>query len=847
MTKKTCTTLRLAATLLTILTMVVAAASSQAAVIISRSDSPTVGLPGFTTVTLTASTDNGSNIYGFDFASKPSYGFFGPMNQVNPAGGATVFQDLNAFFAFLEPPVDLSRDSQFKFFTSQLTIPGGFASESNSKLRAIFASGVSLGASLPFVQLVIPEAAAATVNYVGQIQTIFGSGLPLDNNVSGSIPVPIPEPASAALVGLVVAIIGSCCRRQRNRQGVSTSLVARSLPQALAALCVVMVIVMPARAVVIISQSSSPTVGLPGFTTYTMTATTDTGSIQGFDFASQPTFGFFGPALNQINPVGLPTIFRENNAIFPFIGADPSQDSQFAFASSALTVPAGFASESNVHLRAVFAAGAPLGSSVQFAQLALPNSGGIYQFQGQIQTVVGNVVSDNNVSGGCIFLGCGLSPPQMVDDIINNVNPNAPGLLTHTISASQIAALSNFKFDSYVPAPGFSGTGPATAANLNLSTREFRWNTVGSAPGTYKWTMTAGNTAGFDNGSLTVNVIPEPASAALAGLVVAIIAGNSRRRRPCRDNSTSAAARSLTPAVAVLGVASAILTFTPAAHAAVIITSSGAPTVGLPNYTTYTLTATTDIGQIQGFDFASQPSFGFFGAMNQVNPAGIATIFTDANAFFPFVGADVSQDSQFKFASNAVTVPAGFASESATSLRAVFAASAPIGASVPFVQLAIPNSSGFFNFVGQIQTVVGGSVIDNNVTGSNCLGCVPPQIVDATINNVNANNPGFVEHTVQFNGIAGTLGNFAFDSFVPPLGGSGTGPATPATLNTSTRKFNWNTIGSPLGTYKWTFTATNNFGFDNGSITVNITVPEPATCSLLALSLAGCLALIRRR
>lgn len=502
------------------------AATSQAGVLITRSDAPTVGLAGYTTVTLTATTDNGSQIHGFDFASQPSYGFFGPMNQVNPAGVATVFDDFNFFFCFVCG--QLTQDSQFKFNSSSVTVPAGFASESNTKLRAIFASGVSLGTSVPFVQLVIPEAASATVNYVGQIQTILGSGLPLDNNVSGSIPVPIPEPASAALVGLVVAIIGGCCRR----------------------------------------------------------------------------------------------------------------------------------------------------------------------------------------------------------------------------------------------------------------------------------------------------------------------------RRPCRDNSTSMAARSLTPAVAMLCVASAILTFTPAAHAAVIITSSGAPTVGLPNYTTYTLTATTDIGQIQGFDFASQPAYGLFGSMNQVNPAGIATIFTDANAFFPFVSADVSQDSQFKFASSAVTVPAGFASESATSLRAVFAASAPLGASVPFAQLAIPNSSGNFNYVGQIQTVLGGIVTDVNVAGTNCLGCIPPQIVDATINNLDANNPGVVNHTVQLvTPVSASLSNFAFDSFVPSPGGFGTGPATPATFNTSTRKFNWNTVGSPLGTYKWTLTATNNFGFDNGSITVNVTVPEPASVGLLCValfSLASC-------
>jgi hypothetical protein len=189
---------------------IAAASSSQAGVIITRSDAPTVGLPGFTTVTLTATTDNGSQLRGFDFASLPAYGFFGPMNQVNPAGTATVFADNNSFFPFVG--ADVSQDSQFKFFTNQVTVPAGFSSESNSKLRAIFASGVALGTSLAFVQLAIPDAAVATVNYLGQIQTTLGSANPIDNNVSGSIPVPIPEPASALLLGLALVSLVSISR-----------------------------------------------------------------------------------------------------------------------------------------------------------------------------------------------------------------------------------------------------------------------------------------------------------------------------------------------------------------------------------------------------------------------------------------------------------------------------------------------------------------------------------------------------------------------------------------------------------------------------------------------------------
>ena len=79
-----------------------------------------------------------------------------------------------------------------------------------------------------------------------------------------------------------------------------------------------------------------------------------------------------------------------------------------------------------------------------------------------------------------------------------------------------------------------------------------------------------------------------------------------------------------------------------------VITSTGTPTTGLPGYTTWTVNATSDAGPINGIDIT------FTGAMNQVNPAGNATIFTDANAFFSFVGADVSQDSQILFPSSGI-------------------------------------------------------------------------------------------------------------------------------------------------------------------------------------------------
>lgn len=80
-------------------------------------------------------------------------------------------------------------------------------------------------------------------------------------------------------------------------------------------------------------------------------------------------------------------------------------------------------------------------------------------------------------------------------------------------------------------------------------------------------------------------------------------------------------------------------------NAAVVVTSAGVPTTDLTGYTTWTVTATSDSGAINGIDAT------FAGAMNHVNPNGMATIFNDSNGFFGFVNANASQDSQFLFGS----------------------------------------------------------------------------------------------------------------------------------------------------------------------------------------------------
>jgi hypothetical protein len=85
--------------------------------------------------------------------------------------------------------------------------------------------------------------------------------------------------------------------------------------------------------VIALSVESVPTPGLPGMVTNTLifSVLAPGDSIVGFD-------GKFIGAMNQVNPFDdptvFPTVFRDNNVMFAFIGADVKQDSQFLFKTS---------------------------------------------------------------------------------------------------------------------------------------------------------------------------------------------------------------------------------------------------------------------------------------------------------------------------------------------------------------------------------------------------------------------------------------------------------------------------------------------------------------------------------
>jgi hypothetical protein len=102
-----------------------------------------------------------------------------------------------------------------------------------------------------------------------------------------------------------------------------------------------------------------------------------------------------------------------------------------------------------------------------------------------------------------------------------------------------------------------------------------------------------------------------------------------------------------------------------------------------------------------------------------------------------------------------------------------------------------------------------------------CEQCGPPVVADKVFNDVNASDPGSVAYTF-------TPGFYGANSWSGLTFVSGPTPTVPATFDAATQQFNWTTIGSPIGSYKWSVQATNGYGSDTGFVTVNITVPNRA-------------------
>jgi hypothetical protein len=176
----------------------------------------TPGLAGFKTYVVTATSD-GAPVQGFDFVGDPTApidpaagrGFFGPLNQLTPAGLSTIWEDAPPQSACITVPneCDPLRDSKFKFFSTSLLIIPGSARESSTMLQAAFSTSTNFGQSVPFVQLAIPN--GGIVHYRGVVGTTDG----LEFNIAGTVGV--PEPTTASLFLMTIGGFAALSRRPR--------------------------------------------------------------------------------------------------------------------------------------------------------------------------------------------------------------------------------------------------------------------------------------------------------------------------------------------------------------------------------------------------------------------------------------------------------------------------------------------------------------------------------------------------------------------------------------------------------------------------------------------------------
>ena len=284
----------------------------------------------------------------------------------------------------------------------------------------------------------------------------------------------------------------------------------------------------------------------------------------------------------------------------------------------------------------------------------------------------------------------------------------------------------------------------------------------------------------------------------------------------------------------------------------------------------YTLTAFSDNPNepILGFDFSGDPDnndpatgLGFFGPMSQVNPLApeFSTVFQNNNALFVAANPprQVNEDSQFLFSTTDASVVASTpaSQEGANILQATFAFTDPKGMSVPFVQLVIPDAAtGSIGYRGDVLVGQSGQGVNWRVQGGifDRPPFDPPPLVADVFDNTNF--LGEIINLQPVNSIPGTppvtWSELSGPTYTPNFGAlpnsPGLGPAT-WTWNPATQAFQFKTLGASAGTYVWQGSVSNIFGSDTFSIAVDVIIPEPATLSLITLTLVSALGCSSRR
>ncbi|MCA9240813.1 MAG: hypothetical protein KDA37_11460 [Planctomycetales bacterium] len=171
-----------------------------------------------------------------------------------------------------------------------------------------------------------------------------------------------------------------------------------------------------------------------------------------------------------------------------------------------------------------------------------------------------------------------------------------------------------------------------------------------------------------------------------------------------------------------------MLFFTSACSAAIFLRTERTPTVGIPNTSTWTITLVSDDPNEIIFGVSAKIT----GTLGQVRGGPITTTpFQDMNGFFDFIGADVSQDSQFLFLASELSPPALSVVDTENELSAAItnlpSATGGDGLIVPLAQVVLQNCpiDVEYLFALDIRDPSGQNVGAPVLAGGRPLYCVP--------------------------------------------------------------------------------------------------------------------------
>jgi hypothetical protein len=355
-----------------------------------------------------------------------------------------------------------------------------------------------------------------------------------------------------------------------------------------------------------ITASAVPTPGMEGFSTYTV-------SVYGLGYAVNGVQVNFEGPLNQRNPLGLPSVFKD---VFDGLTVDPppptaKQDSHFLFYSNEIL--ALDTSESGEHLKGALTnlLSFNVGRTLDFAQLVIPDDESV-SFQAHFDNGQGidiphhGVISKALVGSDPILSGGGTLRFDRTGGYdesrsaflrLNNIGPSVDSV---TVTGVSITGADASAFAP--PEINASNSVLPTSIPERFGGRSFpvAFQPYDSVLRNYNAEMTLHTTAGDVLYQLVANQISPIAPKEIVELEVT----------PRSSNRDAKVAWEVSP------------------------------TPGLPGYTTFTMTIESDQGSVTGIEMDAT------GPMNQVRAFDSPTPFTD---LFEATGISGELDSHFLF------------------------------------------------------------------------------------------------------------------------------------------------------------------------------------------------------